>query len=171
MARVERTFTLRGQLTAEAFASAQRLHAGRISGCLLPAVVVVFAVAMNGLGIYLASWEAWPVFLAGVGFPLAYVYARRRSLGHLFRQQPILALPQEGELTQEGLRMRSELGDVTIPWRFLFRVKANAQVLLLYESPHNFIIIPRHFFTHDTDFDLAVECARVWSREAQVRAA
>lgn len=112
MVQPERTFTLRGQLTAEAFASAQRLHVGRVYGCLLPAVVVVFAVAMNALGIFLASWEAWPVFLVGVGLPIAYVYARRRSLAHLFGQQPILALMQEGELTRDGVRMRSELGDV-----------------------------------------------------------
>ena len=162
---------MRGQLTAETFASGQRLHAGRVSGCVLPGIVVVFAIAMNALGIYLAAWEAWPVFLVGIGFPLAYVYARRRSLAHLFRQEPILAVSQEGELTRDGLRMRSELGEATIPWRFLVRVKANTEVLLLYESPQTFIILPRSFFADDAEFAAAIECARSWSREARDRAA
>jgi hypothetical protein len=167
----ERAFSLRGQLTAESFAIGQRLHAGRFYGCVFPAVVAVFALAMNSLGIYLASWEAWPVFLVGIGFPLAYLYARRRSLAHAFRQQPILALPQEGDLTRDGLRMRSELGEVTIPWRFFLRVKANTAVLLLYETPHTFIILPRSFFADDVEFQAAIECARAWSRDAKQRAA
>jgi hypothetical protein len=167
----ERVFALRGQLTAESFAAGQRLHAGQFYGCVFPAIVAVFALAINSLGIYLASWEAWPVFLVGIGFPLAYLYARRRSLAHAFRQQPILALSQEGELTRSGLRMRSELGEVTIPWRFFSRVKANTAVLLLYEAPQSFVILPRSFFANDGEFKAAIECAHVWSRDAKTPAA
>ena len=85
----------------------------------MPRIVLLFAVAMNALGIDLRSWEAWPVFLLGIGFPAAYWDARRRGLPHLFAQQPLLHLPQEGELSEHGLRVRNEVGEARIPWRYV----------------------------------------------------
>lgn len=135
-----------------------------MAGCLLPGIVVLFAVAMNALGIYLRSWEAWPVFLVGLGFPLAYLFARRNALRHLYRQHPLLAVPHEGSLSEQGFHVRSEIGENEIPWRYFRRVKADSKVMLLYTAPNLFQVIPRSFFENEEQFAQAVVQVKEWIR-------
>jgi len=162
----EVTFHVAGQLSADDYVRGQRLHAGKLAGCVFPAVVLIFAVLMTSLGAWIRSWEAWPLFLIGLGIPAVYLYVRGTLLKRLFRQQPSLSVADEGTLSAAGMFMRSELGESRLPWRFFVRVKANDRVLLLYTAPNAFHIIPRSFFRTDEEFRLAAAAVKEWVRRA-----
>jgi len=162
----EATFHVGGRLTADDYVRAQRLHAGRLAGCVFPAVVLIFAISMTSLGAWIRSWEAWPLFVIGLGVPAVYLYVRGTLLRRLFRQQPSLAIPDEGTLSATGMLMRNEIGESRAPWRFFVRVKADRHVLLLYTAPNVFHIIPRSFFRTDEEFRLATVAVKEWVRTA-----
>lgn len=162
----EATFQVAGQLTADDYVRAQRLHAGRLAGCVFPAVVLVFAVSMTSLGAWIRSWEAWPLFVIGLGIPAVYLYVRGTLLRRLFRQQPLLAIQDQGTLSAAGMLMRNEIGESLVPWRFFVRVKADHRVLLLYTAPNVFHILPRSFFCTDEEFRLATVTVKEWVRTA-----
>ncbi len=162
----EVTFRVAGQLSVDDYVHAQRLHAGKLAGCVFPAVVLIFAVSMTSLGAWIRSWEAWPLFLIGLGIPAVYLYVRGTLLRRLFRQQPSLSVTDEGTLSAAGMFMRSELGESKVAWRFFVRVKANNRVLLLYTAPNAFHIIPSSFFHTEEEYRSATIAVKEWVRAA-----
>jgi hypothetical protein len=100
----EQRFLICGELSEDEFVAAQRLHAGRFAGCVMPGVVALFALAMTALCLFIGSWEVWSLLAFVWGVVALYIYARG-SLRRLYRNERHLLPPYEGALSYAHLHV------------------------------------------------------------------
>jgi YcxB-like protein len=85
------------------------------------------------------------IFAAGFVFYLRVIIPM--NVRHMFEQQKELSAPFEHDLTAEGLNSSSQFGYATRPWSFFRKWKQNKNLLLLYTSDLQFLLIPKRFCT------------------------
>lgn len=167
----DQRFPFRGELSENEFVAAQRLHAGKIAGCVMPGVVALFGLAMTALCLYIGLWrDVWALLAFVWGVVALYVYARG-SLRRLYRIERHRLPRCEGELTCAHLHVRSDFGEGALPWWTFRRVKSNSKLMLLYVSRGQFVILPRSHFSDETQFIAAKAAVTRWIRSAKRPAA
>lgn len=146
-----------GQLTLQDYLHAQSLHARRVWWVQLLVVlaalpliggyvsVMVPDIAAHGwvnLGYYL-----WLPVVIVLALLLYYFVALPRRVRRLFEQQKALSAPFEHEITPDGLVSSNQYGRSTRPWAHFLKWKESRDILLLYVSDLQFVLIPKRFCT------------------------
>ncbi len=144
---------INSQLAWTDYLKAQYLHRQRGTYVLLGVFVLVsiagmaYQVAVNGWS------ESWPFFipppLLVVIISLYYYVSLRRRVHHLFEQNKELGAPVELEITSEGLTTTSQYGNSNRPWSLFRKWKESKDLLMLYITDIQFIMLPRRFFTDE----------------------
>ncbi len=147
---------INAQLTWTDYLNAQRLHMrpgtlGGIMRYVLIGFFVLMVVAGMASAVIAGGWaQSWPflipILLLLVAIPLyLYIFLPRR-VRRLFEQHKELGAPIEHEITPEGLLMTSQYGNSNRPWNIFRKWKENKDLLLLYITDLQFIMIPKRFF-------------------------
>ena len=144
-----------GQLLWTDYLKAQSLHArpGKLMGILryvlfgFVALAVLAGMFAGGLA---ESWVYYlPILFVIVGIPLYYYVFFPRRVRSLFEQHKELGAPVEHELTPEGLVTTSQYGNSKRPWNLFRKWKESKDLLMLYITDIQFILLPRRFFTDE----------------------
>ena len=144
-----------GQLLWSDYLKAQYLHMrpstlGAIVRYILPGLFVLVAVAgMIASAAFAGLSESWPFFIPILALIAAiplylYVFLPRR-VRHLFEQHKELGAPIEHDITPEGLLSTSQYGNSNRPWDIFRKWKENKDLLLLYITDVQFVMIPKRF--------------------------
>lgn len=144
-----------GQLLWTDYLKAQFLHMrpGKAIGILR--YVIYGFVALAALAGMVAGGvaESWPFFLPILLlfvyiFAYNYVFLPRR-VRRLFEQNKELGAPVEHEITPEGLITTNQYGNSNRPWSLFRKWKESKDLLMLYITDFQFILLPRRFFTDE----------------------
>ena len=102
-------------------------------------------VAREGLG---ASWVfLLPIVTVVIFIPLYYYVLLPRRVRHIYEQHKEMSAPFEHEITTEGLVSSNQYGYANRPWGNFRKWTQNKNLLMLYLSDIQFILIPKRFCT------------------------
>ncbi len=144
-----------GQLLWTDYLKAQFLHMrpGKLTSILryvifgLVGLAVLAGMFAGGVA---ESWVFYlPILLLFVAIPLYYYVFLPRRVRGLFEQHKELGAPVEHEITPEGLITTSQYGNSNRPWSLFRKWKESKDLLMLYLTDVQFIMIPRRFFTDE----------------------
>jgi hypothetical protein len=137
---------------------------GDLLGCL---VLLVFVLAPWGVLLSLsAGWLGGAVTaLFGLGIAVfvgVKALMKTREIDGYWRRQRGVFQAQRIEISDAEIRLQSEAGWSVYRWSAFSKHTASVRVMVLhfdpptaflYEPPHAFLVIPRAFFAHQTDWD------------------
>lgn len=141
-----------GVVSEDDFVAAQRLHCRAWRVWIVPLALVVAIVSVlsaltaNAADAGAAALGVVLISLVALGW-LAPWHWRR-----LYRRQPSLHEPFEGQLDEEGLTCRSPFVQGSLPWRMVVRARIDEGMILLYQGPRLFNLLPRRLFASDDDW-------------------
>ncbi len=149
---------INAQLSWTDYLKAQYLHMrpGTLGGImryvLLGLFFVLLIVAGMASALAVGGWsESWPflvpILLLIVVIPLYFYVFLPRRVRHLFEQHKELGAPLEHEITPEGLMTSSQYGNSNRPWDIFRKWKESKDLLLLYITDVQFIMMPKRFCT------------------------
>ncbi len=148
---------INGQLTAEDYLRAQYLHMrpGRLAAAGL--YILLGLVVLGILGsLYPTIAAGDPIqsmifilpFLVIVLFIVLYYYVLfPRRVQRIYEQQKEMSASFEHEITPEGLASSNQYGYANRPWGNFRKWRENKDLLLLYLSDVQFILLPKRFCT------------------------
>lgn len=148
------------ELTVRDYITANRAHFFHgAQGWFLMAIGVIL-VLMSGAGLLLQPRD--PVLLFGLvfGVPAAFYpftimpYTTRR----LYRMQRQMHGPVKAILDETQVTYESRLIDTTCRW--LYRVLATKRVLMLYNTPKTYILVPRRVCRDAAQYERIEQLAR-----------
>jgi hypothetical protein len=156
------------QMEPQDLVHAQKLHfrfnlksrAGVVRLALLWLLAVAaFAALLNGLGSETFAPTVIFAFvspIAIVGIPFLIVQtmsgrAARKVLG----QQKTLQKPIQLSWTDDGVVFESDFGDARMKWTDFFTTRQDRHIIMLYESPRLYRMIPKRVLTDAQRRDLA----------------
>jgi hypothetical protein len=156
-------------LTAEDYAVANQLYVlksykGGVGIIVLAGILLLFGRFFGsgdaGGGSY--AWLA-PFFYGAAIVLLAlpfvsYFLLAPRSARKIYRQQKSLQQPLTFSWSPAGLKVTSEAGEWLTPWDHYLRRAENDEILLFYQSPRLFQMLPKRALTPEQVADLR-ECA------------
>jgi hypothetical protein len=125
-------------------------------------VLLLFPVFMGSLvflGVFGGdpSW-AGKLIAVSISFlwpALMYRWMRRQWL-KVFDGSPYLRDAFVGTLSEEGLHFESQYGTWKVPWGMFTKVRRNAELVLLYQSPIMFQLLSRDLFVSQQSWEDAV---------------
>lgn len=85
---------------------------------------------------------------------LNYLWLVPRATRRLFRQQKTLHRPMTYSWSQAGLKVTNESGEWLFAWADYLKLAENGTIMLLYEGPRLFQMLPKRFFTAEQLADL-----------------
>lgn len=85
---------------------------------------------------------------------LNYLWLVPRATRKLFRQQKTLHRPMTYSWSEAGLKVTGESGEWLFAWADYLKLAENAKIVLLYEGPRLFQMLPKRFFTAEQLADL-----------------
>ncbi|TCR70236.1 YcxB-like protein [Bosea sp. BK604] len=85
---------------------------------------------------------------------LNYLWFVPRATRRLFRQQKTLHRPMSYSWSQAGLKVSSENGEWLFAWADYLELAENGTIMLVYEGPRLFQMLPKRFFTSEQLADL-----------------
>jgi hypothetical protein len=153
------------QLTADDYAVANQLH---VLNHYKRPIIVVLAIIWIGVMVALfgliASWDeaarALPyilvmavVGLAGLMVTNYYVIAPMTAR-RIFPKQKTLHAPLTFSWSEAGLKTENTSGTWQIPWSDYLRFRENASVMLFYQAPRLFQMVPKRALTPEQIDDL-----------------
>ena len=147
-----------GQLQEEEFRRAQWASTPAFlrwfGWLILACVVMVFAT--GGLQSLRADPLADGIKLAaGIGFGLFMIIAPRRAITKVWRNTPLLHEPTSGHLSEAGIKWKTTSTDSTLTWDKITRRHTTDDLILLYTSARQALILPRSYFKSDGEWDAA----------------
>ena len=140
------------RVTEDDYAEAMQFHEWRRAGrpsaittaiILIPLILVILAVwrlppdAAYIITIYVVTVS--PAVVAAVRVYIGVLNGARR----MCRQCKAIEEPMTVELSDEGLRLGSALGEAITLWRMIFQWRQNDQFLLIYNVPRVFDVVPK----------------------------
>ncbi len=151
-----------GQLVWTDYLAALRLH-NRISTlmgevvltlstlCLVNTVTYIFFATTFGIPAPTCSplWYGMLSFLLVLDtFPSWYCYwFLPRSARHIFGQQKETQSPFEWEVTESGLILTNPFASANRPWSNFVKSRENGDLIMLYLSDVQFLLLPKRFCT------------------------
>ena len=140
----------RGTIDAKLYMRSISLHGGSLRVVAI-ACAVVGLLGIRGLG-------TTALALAGVGLALLLVpwLVARNTL----RTSALLRTPFTGHLDDVGFHAESANGQSNIAWPLFYRGVVQPDVILLYVSSRQFLILSRAFFAGDAEWAAAQELVR-----------
>ncbi|ANM30839.1 hypothetical protein ABI59_16550 [Acidobacteria bacterium Mor1] len=148
-------------LPEDAFVSAQWLHLKPRGLKVVLFGLILISLLWVGIGtIYrwaqgeIPGSDVWPYGLF-LGLLLAFLIWLPFKFRASYRQHKILQRPFELELSPTGLR-KHDSDEEEIPWSQYVGYRKNDSVLLIYQTPALFQVLPRTLFETDAGFDHAV---------------
>ncbi len=146
---------INSQLAWTDYLKAQYLHMrpGTLGGTLryvLLGFFVLISIAGMASSVVVGGWsESWPFFvpilLLLALIPLYFYVFLPRRVRHLFEQNKELGAPVEHEITVDGLASASQYGNSKRPWSIFRKWKESQDLLMLYITDIQFIMIPKRF--------------------------
>ena len=153
--------SFRGELTADDYVAANKLHMRRRGW--RRAVWVVFWVLL-GVGALLSADIAVQdpkaglppllliLFIAVVQLFVRLLYLPRR-VRRVYSQQRSLQLPFEGVCTESGIESTNANTTSRLPWSHLIRWKEGPTLFVVYQSDLMFNIVPKRCFAQPEQVD------------------
>lgn len=74
------------------------------------------------------------------------------QMKRLFRQQKMLQVDFTTDITPEAIIVTSEYGTSRLPWADFHKYKVSSKLVLLYQSPVLYHVLPRRFFPSEEDY-------------------
>lgn len=146
-----------GQLTWQDYLQAQLLHTRLVWWGQLLLVIAVLGliagyastmvpdIAAHGWG--MLGYYLWLPILIVAAILYYYVVALPRRVRRLYEQHKEMQAPFEHEITESGLITPKEYGYTDHPWEHFRKWKQDKNILLLYFSEIQFVLIPKRFCT------------------------
>ena len=146
-----------GQLTWQDYLQAQYLHARLVWWGQLIVVLAILAfiggytstmipdIAAQGWGVL--GYYLWLPLVIVVALLLYYFVALPRRVRRLYQQHTEMQSPFEHEITESGLASSNEFAHADRPWGHFRKWKQDKNILLLYVSDIQFVLIPKRFCT------------------------
>ncbi len=137
------------QLAWTDYLKAQRLHMrpGTLVGILRYVALGFFVLAVIAGGLSQGWLFFMPIIVLIAAIALYFYVFFPRRVRHLFEQHKELAAPTEYEITPEGLTSTSQYGSSNRPWGIFRKWKEDRNLLMLYITDIQFIMIPKRFCT------------------------
>ena len=132
-----------GFITQELFAKAQHLHVGkwRLLLWLFPVLMTVWSL------VFLQdSLTSVLVFGVSCLFPVVLSRISARQWRRIHRESPYLQEPVNATLTDEGIEFLTATSSGVLPWSRFIKMKESDDLVLLYQAPNLFNIVPKEFF-------------------------
>lgn len=140
-------------------------------------VLIVLAVLSYGAGMYVMIvdnlgpiWPyLWPALIVAGALLLYLLYLYvflPRKVRQIYQQHMDMSAPFEIEITPTGLVSSNQYGYANRPWRKFRKWKESKDLLMLYLSDIQFLLIPKRFIT-----DEQMEAIRARLGENNVREA
>ena len=109
----------------------------------------------------LADWTDFAVVFSFV-YLLAFPLIMRWTAARNFRSAPFAKMrePTQLEISPDGVRSRGGVGESAIPWSAIIDIDVDADAGYLFLFKNNALIVPRHAFAEDAEFDQFVVAAR-----------
>jgi hypothetical protein len=149
-----------GLIYPELFAKAQRLHAGKwrlVAPWFFPvAMTAVMSTQNSEVSIFVLAI----VFVIGCVFPLIFWRWTERQWRSVHRRSPYLSEDINCTVTDLGIEFTSSAAAGLIKWASFIKVKELPDLLLLYQAPNLFNIVPREFFASTADWEYTRELIR-----------
>ncbi|MEM7412231.1 MAG: YcxB family protein [Myxococcota bacterium] len=140
--------TIEGQIAERDFVRAAFVHIRpspffAVIGALLGLLGLVLAclalfesdLQRVSLGVFILAC----LLYLGFYFAVWYPYAARRT----FRQYKALSLPFTAEVTSDGFRVETELGQGLLPWDHIRRWRESKALFLLYPTDGLYHVVPK----------------------------
>ncbi len=146
-----------GQLTWQDYLQAQFLHARRVWWGQLLVVIAVLSliggyasamvpdIAAQGRGVI--GYYLWLPILIVAAILFYYYVQLPRRIRRIYEQQREMSSPFDHAITASGLATSNQYGHLDRPWEDFRKWKENKDLLLLYLSDVQFVLIPKRFCT------------------------
>ncbi len=153
--------TIAGQLTADDYVAANRLHMQKRGWKRLAWILVWSFLALGALASGLIAIQdprtGLPTFSILVVVALLNVFVRMvylpRRARRVFSQQRNLHATFECRVTEAGLDSTNANTTTHLPWTYIIRWKEGPALFVLYQSDLVFNLVPKRLFAHAADVD------------------
>ena len=143
---------IQGTLTVSHYIAAQRLHYW-----LRPWAIAFFLLCALVLVWIGSAWQEWVVAAFAIYMVVALaIIAPFRGRSH-FRQNKALAEPMCVEVREDGVFFSSAHSGGLLPWGHIHKVRADSRTALIYRTANMFHIVPRGFFSNDSEYQAFVK--------------
>lgn len=88
----------------------------------------------------------YPLFFVVVYVFLLYAVFLPMRFTRIYKSHKLLQKSFISELTEEGLRSKSDMGESNIPWEMFAKWKASKHILLVYQADNLFHLFPARLF-------------------------
>lgn len=140
----------KGVFTRELYTQGLRLH-GTTPVWL--GVVLIIAGVLGTIGVVLtgAGWVFVPLAIGAGG--IALILHPRIAAARVIRTNALIRDGCSGTADESGLTLVSPHGSSSIPWDKFYRSNVTPEMILLYVSAEQFVILPKTFFTSETGWN------------------
>lgn len=149
-------------ITVEDYVTANRLHSLKSSRTTLVGWILAYVVWM---AIALDDWRAINVIVLNACFAavtlcmLAYYFLWiPNATGRTYRKHRELQRPHVYSWSESGLTVQSDRGEWRLAWSDCLKWTENAQVMIFYQAPRLFIMLPKRALTPEQIADVR-QCA------------
>jgi hypothetical protein len=153
--------------TIQDYIEAQKLHLrnsknGWLVRWFFPTLGVGILVSLVALFIAEIPVTTFQVIYFGIlgiffiSLPIATVQLSTR---YLFKKSKFLHTPSEFEITEEEVKMTSELNSGVVKWPLFIKAAHNDIVLILMSTPRTMMMIPRRCVSSDQDWNELIRLA------------
>lgn len=145
-----------GQLTQQDYLDAQYVHQGMTRAeRVIQVIVVVGLVLILPIAFLLAPdflLIALPAVLLCLFASTMNWWLPRIQIPRIWRNQKGLQAPIEGVASEEGIQYNSVHFKNDLSWSLFLMYKLSPTLMLLYQSPKAFNMVPKHMFQNDADW-------------------
>jgi len=144
-----------GRLSKSDYLRAMRLNLRPRTSAIL-AYAIFLAIMLVGCAVKIAQGEAityLPGMLMVLLFPVMYFLLPLKIANDNWNTHKLIREPYEGEASPAGVRIKSAVGEATLPWDSYFASRMTPSIVILYQSKTIVHMLPRTLFASDADWE------------------
>lgn len=152
---------IQGKITLQDYIAAQNLHLKQFIRTKnffvrISIIFIVFAVLIyiSNLRLELSFLVITLTFI--LTLPVLFFVIRPHQFKRQYNQHKALPSETKIQLHHDGIFFEDSTAQGLLPWAHIHKHVTNSQLTLIYRTDNLFHMIPKHFFTSDSDYMLFI---------------
>lgn len=149
------TIPFSGILTFENYQQADRINFQSLppqARYFIPLMgIILFSGFIMAMLLGIRDWSRLVTLIIVPGVPLLLGLRRNQLLRNTWQRIPLLQSKYQGKLSEQGIDFTLENLSIAVEWQLIGFYQMTDEIVVLYLTYYNNIILPRHFFGLNPD--------------------
>lgn len=154
---------IQGKITLQDYIAAQNLHLKQFIRTKnffvrIAIIFILFSVLVYISNLRLELSLLIITLTTILTLPVLFFVIRPRQFKRQYNQHKALASETKIQLCHDGIFFEDSTGQGLLPWSHIHNHVTSPQLTLIYRTDNLFHMIPKHFFTSDSDYMSFITC-------------